>query len=60
VVRRGRPTTRVYGNLLLRVIDHYGYRTGEAMAIRQQLGHTRLPSSAATSTTGAPYRPGSG
>jgi hypothetical protein len=50
----------VYGNLLLRVIDHYGYRTGEAMAIRQQLGHTRLPSSAATSTTGAPYRPGSG
>jgi uncharacterized damage-inducible protein DinB len=32
-----------YGNLLQRVIYHYWYHIGEAMAIRQQLGHPGLP-----------------
>jgi hypothetical protein len=29
--------------LLLRNTYHYWYHTGEAAAIRQMLGHTRLP-----------------
>lgn len=31
------------GTLLLRNIYHYWFHTGEAHAIRQQLGHTNLP-----------------
>ena len=41
-VRQGKPLARTYGNLLQRVIYHYWYHTGENMAIRQQLGHTKL------------------
>lgn len=31
------------GTMLLRVIYHYWFHTGEAHAVRQQLGHTDLP-----------------
>ena len=31
------------GTLLMRNIYHYWYHTGEAMAVRQMLGHTHLP-----------------
>jgi len=35
----GKKTTRMYGNLLQRVIYHYWYHTGENMAVRKILGH---------------------
>jgi uncharacterized damage-inducible protein DinB len=57
VVSGGRPLRRTYGNLLQRVIYHYWYHTGENAAIRQQLGHTRLPQYVGDIDTKAPYRP---
>ncbi|HEX2980517.1 MAG TPA: DinB family protein [Anaerolineaceae bacterium] len=46
-----------FGNLLQRVIYHYWYHTGENQAIRQMLGHTRLPVFVGSLDTKAPYRP---
>ncbi len=57
VLKDGKPTQRMYGNLLQRVIYHYWYHTGENAAIRQQLGHTRLPQFVGNIDTKAPYRP---
>jgi hypothetical protein len=57
VLHRARPTRRMYGNLLQRVIYHYWYHTGENMAIRQQLGHARLPQFVGNIDDRAPYRP---
>jgi uncharacterized damage-inducible protein DinB len=39
----GRPVPENIGTLLLRNIYHYWFHTGEAHAVRQQLGHTDLP-----------------
>ncbi len=39
----GRPLKEPYGTMLLRNIYHYWFHTGEAHAIRQQLGHPDLP-----------------
>ena len=57
VVSRGKPTARIYGNLLQRVIYHYWYHIGENLAIRQQLGHRRLPQFVGDIDGEAPYRP---
>jgi uncharacterized damage-inducible protein DinB len=38
----GKKTSRMYGNLLQRVIYHYWYHTGENMAVRKILGHTGI------------------
>jgi uncharacterized damage-inducible protein DinB len=57
VISKGKPTSWVYGNLVQRVIYHYWYHTGENMAIRQQLGHTRLPQFVGNIDDQAPYRP---
>jgi len=57
VVRGGRPTAYLYGNLIQRVIYHYWYHTGENQAIRQQLGHVRLPQFVGDIDGQAPYRP---
>lgn len=57
VITRGKPTARVYGNLLQRVIYHYWYHTGETMAMRQVLGHSRLPQFVGNIDVEAPYRP---
>lgn len=57
VIRNGKPTARIYGNLLQRVIYHYWYHIGENMAIRQQLGHTDLPEFVGNIDRQAPYRP---
>jgi uncharacterized damage-inducible protein DinB len=46
------------GNLLQRMIYHYWYHNGENMAIRQQLGHARLPEFVGNIDDEAPYRPG--
>jgi len=60
VVRDGRPTAYIYGNLLQRVIYHYWYHTGENMAIRQLLGHASLPEFVGDIDGEAPYRPDPG
>jgi uncharacterized damage-inducible protein DinB len=56
-VRHGQPLARTFGNLLQRTIYHYWYHTGENMAIRQQLGHRRLPQFVGNIDDEAPYRP---
>lgn len=57
VISKGKPTARIYGNLLQRVIYHYWYHIGENMAIRQQLGHTELPQFVGAIDSQAPYQP---
>src|SRR6266566_3322582 len=56
-IRLGQPLARIHGNLLQRVIYHYWYHTGENMAIRQGLGHRRLPQFVGNIDDEAPYRP---
>jgi uncharacterized damage-inducible protein DinB len=56
-IRQGKPSARIHGNLLQRVIYHYWYHTGENMAIRQQLGHSRLPQFVGSIDAEAPYQP---
>jgi uncharacterized damage-inducible protein DinB len=53
----GRPGQRTFGSLLQRVIYHYWYHTGENMAIRQLLGHTRLAQFVGNIDDKAPYAP---
>jgi len=57
VIRNGKPSPYIYGSLLLRVIYHYWYHTGENLAIRQILGHTELPEFVGDIDREAPYRP---
>jgi len=45
------------GTLMQRTIYHYWYHTGENMAIRQMLGHARLPAFVGNIDDKAPYRP---
>ena len=40
---RGQPRRESAGTMLWRNITHYWFHTGEAHAIRQQLGHVNLP-----------------
>ena len=56
-IRRGKPLARLHGNGLQRVIYHYWYHAGENLAIRQQLGHKRLPSFIGAIDTEASYQP---
>jgi len=57
VRRDGQPGARTFGSLLQRVIYHYWYHTGENMAIRQMLGHSRLPQFVGNIDDKAPYVP---
>lgn len=52
----GKPIPRFFGNLLQRTIYHYWYHIGENMAIRQQLGHSKLPQFVGNIDDQAPYR----
>jgi len=52
-----KPIARIFGNLLQRVIYHYWYHIGENLAIRQQLGHKRLPQFVGDIDGKAPYKP---
>ena len=56
VVRKGKRTAYIFGSLLQRVIYHYWYHTGENLAIRQALGHRRLPQFVGDIDGKAPYR----
>ncbi|MEO7117900.1 MAG: DinB family protein [Candidatus Limnocylindrales bacterium] len=51
----GRPGKRTYGSLLHRVIYHYWFHLGENLAIRQLLGHERLPQFVGDIDEKAPY-----
>ena len=57
VISNGKEIQRTFGNLLQRTIYHYWYHLGENMAIRQNLGHTKLPQFVGSIDTKAPYRP---
>lgn len=57
VVPNGFRGDLLYGSLLLRVIYHYWYHIGESMAIRQMLGHKKLPDFVGNIDDKAPYRP---
>lgn len=57
VVSQGQPSAYRCGDLLQRVIYHYWYHLGENLAIRQQLGHRRLPVYVGDIDHKAPYRP---
>ena len=50
------PTTETAGTKLLRTTYHYWFHLGEAQAIRQLLGHTKLPTFVGDISK-APYRP---
>jgi hypothetical protein len=57
VILNGKPTARIFGNLLQRVIYHYWYHIGENLAIRQSLGHRDLPQFVGNIDRQAPYKP---
>jgi hypothetical protein len=53
-----RPTSpESVGTMLLRMIGHYWFHTGEAHAVRQLLGHPNLPDFVGDIGREAPYRP---
>ncbi|MGD9404317.1 MAG: DinB family protein [Anaerolineae bacterium] len=54
--RKGRMLGESVGTMLTRNIYHYWFHTGEAHAIRQMLGHGRLPQFVGDMST-AMYRP---
>jgi len=54
----GKKTSRMYGNLLQRVIYHYWYHTGENMAVRKILGHQGIGYFVGDIDGKAPYTPG--
>jgi uncharacterized damage-inducible protein DinB len=54
----GAGPRRTIGSALQRVTYHYWFHTGEILAIRQVLGHRRLPEFVGNLDDEAPYRPG--
>jgi hypothetical protein len=56
-VIEGKQTSRIFGNLLQRMIYHYWYHIGENMSIRQLLGHRDLVQFVGNIDRQAPYRP---
>lgn len=57
MIVNGKPYVETVGTMLQRVCYHYWYHLGEAMAIRQMLGHTGLPEFVGDLGIEAPYRP---
>ncbi|MEN9524321.1 MAG: hypothetical protein RL536_390 [Candidatus Parcubacteria bacterium] len=55
VISNGKEIQRTYGNLIQRTIYHYWYHLGENMAIRQNLGHKKLPQFVGSIDTKAPF-----
>jgi len=53
---RGKAMRESIGTMLLRNLYHYWFHTGEAHAVRQQLGHTDLPQFVGNMVT-AVYKP---
>lgn len=57
IISQGKEIRYTFGNLLLRTIYHYWYHIGEISAIRQQLGHEKLPVFVGNIDRHAPYVP---
>lgn len=57
VIINGQQSNLSFGSLLLRMIYHYWYHTGENAAIRQMLQHANLPDFVGDIDGEAPYRP---
>lgn len=53
----GQPFRYNVGTMLQRVIYHYWFHIGEALAIRQMLGHSELPEFVGDIQIQAPYHP---
>ena len=53
---KGKPVDESIGTLLMRNVYHYWYHIGEASAVRQMLGHTKLPEFVGNMDK-VPYRP---
>jgi uncharacterized damage-inducible protein DinB len=51
----GKPHAESVGSMLRRTTYHYFYHLGEAMAVRQMLGHTDLPEFVGAIHDEAPY-----
>jgi hypothetical protein len=56
LLKDGKPVDENIGTLLLRNIYHYWVHTGEASAVRQMLGHAKVPEFVGDINTAA-YRP---
>jgi hypothetical protein len=56
LLHAGKPVDESIGTLLLRNTYHYWFHNGEASAVCQMLGHTRLPEFVGEMNTAA-YRP---
>ncbi len=53
---KGKPAKETIGTMLHRITYHYWFHTGEALAIRQMLGHNDLPEFVGDISAKAPYR----
>ena len=53
----GKAVGQSVGSAMRRMTYHYWYHIGEIQAVRQMLGHTRLPEYVGDIETLAPYRP---
>jgi DinB superfamily len=53
----GKPSGQRLGDAIRRMTFHYWYHIGEIQAIRQMLGHKRLPQYVGNLEGKAPYRP---
>jgi hypothetical protein len=56
LVYKGKPVRETTGTMLQRLIYHYWFHIGEAISIRQLLGHTDLPEFVGDISGKAPYR----
>jgi uncharacterized damage-inducible protein DinB len=54
---KGRPMRESIGTMLQRVTYHYWFHTGEALAVRQIMGHENLPDFVGAIGREAPYTP---
>jgi hypothetical protein len=57
MIVRGKQHSESVGSMLRRVAYHYWYHNGEAQAIRQMLGHTKLSQFVGSIHEEAPYVP---
>jgi hypothetical protein len=56
MIVNGLPHAESIGSMILRVTYHYWYRLGEALSVRQLLGHQKLPEFVGDLHGEAPYR----
>jgi len=57
MIINGQPHTESIGSMLRRTTYHYWYHLGESQAVRQMLGHTRLPDFVGDIQANGPYIP---